>query len=177
MFSLNCFNTLLDFVLICWKVCEKMKPRGLAKRSKSMKVWYKLVELNCASEHGKYKNIWLKSLHVVSKNQGCRFSVIFHFFCYFWPNPKNTCMLIFSIFSYFIFLFLNFLSLFVFIFCEMACTRRFSVTFAKVPWHPWTMPMTSIQDQSVMSMPELLQSFCCEILSQSRYDLVCSQRI
>ena len=59
--------------------------------------------------------------------QGCRFSVIFHFFRYFWPSP----------FSYFIFLFLNFLSLFVFIFCEMARTRRFSVIFAKVQWHPW----------------------------------------
>ena len=46
-------------------------------------------------------------------------------------------MLIFSIFSYFIFLFLNFLSLFVFIFCETARTRRFSVIFAKIQWHPW----------------------------------------
>ena len=41
-----------------------------------------------------------------------------------------------SIFSYFICLFLNFLSVFVFIFCEMARTRRFSVIFAKVQWHP-----------------------------------------
>ena len=73
--------------------------------------------------------------------QGCRFSVIFH---YFWPNPKNTCMLIFSIFSYFIFLFLNFLSLSVFIFCETARTHRFSVIFSKVQWHPCdpTMPGT-----------------------------------
>ena len=45
-------------------------------------------------------------------------------------------MLMFSIFSYFIFLFLNFLSLFVFIFCEMARSRRFSVIFAKAQWHP-----------------------------------------
>ena len=45
-------------------------------------------------------------------------------------------MLIFSIFSYFIFLFLNFLSLFVFIFCETARTYRFPVIFAKVQWHP-----------------------------------------
>ena len=66
-------------------------------------------------------------LHFFSVYQGCRFSVIFHFFCYFWPDP----------FSYFIFLFLNFLSLFVFIFCETARTRRFSVIFAKVQWHPW----------------------------------------
>ena len=58
-------------------------------------------------------------------------------FRYFWPDPKNTCMLIFSIFSYFIFLFLNFLSLFVFIFCETARTHSFSVIFAKVQWHPW----------------------------------------
>ena len=28
------------------------------------------------------------------------------------------------------------LSLFVFIFCETACTRRFSVIFTKVQWHP-----------------------------------------
>ena len=48
------------------------------------------------------------------------------FFRYFWPDP----------FSYFIFFFLNFLSLFVFIFCETAHTRRFSVIFAKVQWHP-----------------------------------------
>ena len=66
--------------------------------------------------------------------QGCPFSV---FFRYFWPDPKNTCMLIFFIFSCFIFLFLNFLSLFVFIFCGTARTRRFSVIFAKVQWHPW----------------------------------------
>ena len=80
------------------------------------------------------------------------FSVIFRFFRYFPLFPLllarsalrrsvfrffPTCMLIFSIFSYFIFLFLNFLSLFVFIFCETARTRRFSVLFAKVQWHPW----------------------------------------
>ena len=53
---------------------------------------------------------------------------------YFWPDLKNTCMLIFS---YFIFLFLNFLSLFVFIFCETAHTHRFSVIFTKAQWHPW----------------------------------------
>ena len=52
------------------------------------------------------------------------------FFRYFWPD-------LFSIFSYFIFLFLNFLSLFVFIFCETARTHRFSVIFVKVQWHPW----------------------------------------
>ena len=45
-------------------------------------------------------------------------------------------MLIFSVFSYFIFLFLNFLSLFVFIFCETVRTRRFPAIFAKVQWHP-----------------------------------------
>ena len=41
-----------------------------------------------------------------------------------------------SAFSYFIFLFL---SLFVLIFCETARTRRFSVIFAKVQWHPCCM--------------------------------------
>ena len=50
--------------------------------------------------------------------------------------PCFVCMLIFSIFSNFVFIFLNFLSLFVFIFCETARTRRFSVIFAKVQWHP-----------------------------------------
>ena len=40
---------------------------------------------------------------------------------------------------YFIFLFLNFLSLFVFIFCETARTCRFSVVFAKVQWHLCTL--------------------------------------
>ena len=54
------------------------------------------------------------------------FPLFFIFFHYFWPDP----------FSYFILLFLNFLSLFVFIFCETARTRRFSVIFAKVQWHP-----------------------------------------
>ena len=57
------------------------------------------------------------------------FSVIFRFFRCFWPDP-------FSVFSYFIFLCLNFLSLFVFIFCETVRIRRFSVVFAKVQWHP-----------------------------------------
>ena len=66
----------------------------------------------------------------VCVNQGCRFSVIFRFFRFFWPEPFSICMLIFSIFSYFIFLFLNFLSLFLFIFCETARTHRFSVIFA-----------------------------------------------
>ena len=78
--------------------------------------------------------------------QGCRFSVIFH---YFWPNP-------FSIFSYFIFLFLNFLSLFVFIFCETART----CIFAKVQWHPWsclaetsTLDIKGKRDQRCVAQP------------------------
>ena len=59
------------------------------------------------------------------------------FFRYFWPDPLSADPFpVLSIFSYFIFLFLNFLSLFVFIFCETARTRRFSVIFAKVQWHP-----------------------------------------
>ena len=55
------------------------------------------------------------------------------FFRYFWPDPKNTCMLIFSIFSYFICLFLNCLSLLVFIFYEIARTHRFFSYFCKSP--------------------------------------------
>ena len=79
----------------------------------------------------------------LSLYQGCRFSVIFRYFP-FVPlflarsvlRRSVSRMLIFSVFSYFIFLFLNFLSLFVFIFCETARTRRFSVSFAKVSWYP-----------------------------------------
>ena len=70
--------------------------------------------------------------------QGCRFSIIFCFFRNFGPIRSPPIRFpLFSIFSYFIFLFLNFLSLFVFIFCETARTRRFSVIFAKVQWHPY----------------------------------------
>ena len=69
---------------------------------------------------------------------------IFRFFFPFFPLFLARSVLrqsvsrfpLFSIFSYFIFLFLNFLSLFVFIFCETARTRRFSVIFTKVQWHP-----------------------------------------
>ena len=79
---------------------------------------------------------------------------IFHYFPffflgYFWPDPKNTCMLIFSIFSCFIFLFLNFLSLFVFIFCETARAHRFPVNFAKVQWHPCS--LLQIHSQAAVS--------------------------
>ena len=66
---------------------------------------------------------------------------IFRFFLLFLARSvlhrSVSCFSLFSIFSYFIFLFLNFLSLFVFIVFEMARTRRFSVIFAKVQWHPW----------------------------------------
>ena len=58
------------------------------------------------------------------------FSGCFFFPRYFGPDP-------FSMFSYFIFLFLNFLSLFVSIFCETARTCGFSVIFAKVQCHPY----------------------------------------
>ena len=86
----------------------------------------------------------------------------FFFFRYFWPDPKNTCMLIFSIFSYFIFLFLNFLSLFVFIFCETARTRRFSVIFAKVQWHPCDMCSTpSVIHLIIFMGGDCLPSSCC----------------
>ena len=79
--------------------------------------------------------------------QGCRFSVIFRFFPLFLPDPFSADPLpVFSIFSYFIFLFLNFLSLFVFIFCETARTRRFSVIFAKVQWHPGLPPKHHVGD-------------------------------
>ena len=51
---------------------------------------------------------------------------ILRFFRYFLSDP-------FSIFSYFVFLFLNFLSAFVFIFCETARTHRFFSYFHKSP--------------------------------------------
>ena len=73
---------------------------------------------------------------LLTSSQGCRFSIIFH---YFWPD----------LFSYFIFLFLNFLSLFVFIFCEMARTHRFSVIFAKVQWHPWVLQLQFVDGASL----------------------------
>ena len=109
------------------------------------------------------------------QKQGCWFSVIFLFFHYFWPDlfsvdpfsvfsPNcSVCMLIFSIFSYFIFLFLNFLSLFVFIFCETARTRRFSVIFAKVQWHPckrclraWILMSLTLSDLTIRKQHSLL---------------------
>ena len=97
---------------------------------------------------------------------------IFSYFRYFWPDPNNTCMLIFSMFSYFIFLFLNFLSLFVFIFCETARTRRFSVIFAKVQWHPcilsYSIPFYSRQCPSTARMsPSPESNFLCPLLSLS----------
>ena len=88
----------------------------------------------------------------VELDQGCRFSVIF---CYFWPNPFSADPFsIFSIFSYFIFLFLNFLPLFVFIFCETAPTCRFSVFFAKVQWHP------CLIDHSCVTMSDMIDDWC-----------------
>ena len=91
--------------------------------------------------------------------------LILRFFRYFWPDPfsADPFSVFFpklfrlskvkidnarhrrivpltrpppSAFSYFIFLFL---SLFVLIFCETARTRRFSVIFEKVQWHPCCM--------------------------------------
>ena len=54
------------------------------------------------SSTGKLKDSCLPGMLIF-----CYFLLFFFFLLYFWPNPKNTCMLIFSIFSYFIFL--NFL--------------------------------------------------------------------
>ena len=72
--------------------------------------------------------------------------------------PLFLARSVLSIFSYFIFLFLNFLSLFVFIFCETAGTRRFSVIFAKVQWHPCTV------------CKHLAYDIVCKHLA---YDIVC----
>ena len=75
----------------------------------------------------------LDTRRVAAFNRDANFPLFSVFSVIFLPE---ICMLTFSIFSYFIFLFLNFLSLFVFIFCETARTRRFSVIFTKVQWHP-----------------------------------------
>ena len=87
----------------------------------------------------------------VDHAQGCRFSVIFHFFRYFWPNPFSANPFpvfwgffpqLFRLYVNILYFLLFLLSLselsvsFVFIFCETAHTRRFSVIFTKVQWHP-----------------------------------------
>ena len=72
------------------------------------------------------RNLWAKHI------SGMLIFLIFRFFRYFWHDP-------FSVFSCFISLFLNFLSLFLSIFC----TRRFSVIFAKVQWYPWYISLQS----------------------------------
>ena len=92
----------------------------------------KYIQLSCLPQ---IKFIGLPISLIWPVHQGCRSSVIFR---YFWPD----------LFSYFIFLFLNFLSLFVFIFYEAARTRRFSVIFAKVQWHPWL-----IETSTTKSLP------------------------
>ena len=103
----------------------------------------------------------------------------------------------YSIFSYFIFLFLNFLSLFVFILCEMARTCRFSVIFAKVQWHPCSLakhrsflsrtsqircqPLFSTPFQvisTVMLWPVLTQKLPCRPVCASAFpsckpDMIC----
>ena len=60
MFNLICFNTISNVILISWKVCVKMKPRGFAlhchcdpqPRSKSVKMvqnwWKSMVPIRIA---------------------------------------------------------------------------------------------------------------------------------
>ena len=59
MFSLNCFITTSNFILISWKVCQKMKPTGLLcadlvtpRQDQGQWKWYKMVEDNDAYKHG-----------------------------------------------------------------------------------------------------------------------------
>ena len=95
------------------------------------------------------------------------------FFRYFWPDPLSADPFpVFSIFSYFIFLFLNFLSLFVFIFCETARTRRFSVIFAKVQWHPCCLNSCSCCHTDT----EVTDQARCTTRYKTRYTAVLTQR-
>ena len=63
---------------------------------------------------------------ILQAPQGCRFYVIFRYI--FGPIRKNTCMLIFSMFSYFIILFLNFLSFCLFL-CSFSVRRHAHIDF------------------------------------------------
>ena len=97
-------------------------------------------------------------------SQGCRFSVFSVIFGPFCSPPIRFLFCVFSISTYFIFLFLNFLSLFVFIFCETACTRRLSVIFAKVQWHPCVVkdgvcrcPTSSLKSCSRFVVPSVVK--------------------
>ena len=73
MFSLSCFNTRCNFILVSWEVCEKMKPRGFVLRwpsdprqGQGQWKWCKMVEVNGAYKHGRYVKNWLKSLRGLS---------------------------------------------------------------------------------------------------------------
>ena len=73
MFTLHCFITTSNYILIRWKVCKKMKPVGFVLRSpcdawQSQGQWkqYKMVEVNVTMSMAGMKNIWLNSLHVLS---------------------------------------------------------------------------------------------------------------
>ena len=77
MFNLNHFNVISNFILISWKMCEKMKPEllfctDLVPRPPSSSQgpgnwgWYNMVEVHGASKHGRCEQIWLKSLCLMS---------------------------------------------------------------------------------------------------------------
>ena len=83
-FSLSFFDTTFNFILISWKdqlksVYEnKMKQTGFALhwpcapqlRSSNLNwKWYALVEVSGAYEHGRYDQIRLKSVRVMSNDK------------------------------------------------------------------------------------------------------------
>ena len=83
MFSLNCSTTTSNVILFSWKVCEKMKQRGLLQddvvtcQGQGQWKWYKMIEVNGSYTHGRYEKNGLKSLRVMSNIT-------------FLPHKKNT---------------------------------------------------------------------------------------
>ena len=73
MFSLNFSNTTSSFLLICWKVCKKLKPAGFAlywacdlQQSKGHWKWHAKLEVNSAYTLGRYEHVWSRSLDMMS---------------------------------------------------------------------------------------------------------------
>ena len=74
MFSLNCFNTTSDFILISWEVYEKMQKMDLlytdlmtSGQEYDHRQWQKMVVVNGAYQHNRCERSWLKSLHIMLK--------------------------------------------------------------------------------------------------------------
>ena len=85
MFNLNCFNTISNFILISWKVWEKMESRGFAlrwphdphPRSRIVKVVQNGRNQRCLQAWQVWIKNWPRRLHVMSNikvfvTQDCR---------------------------------------------------------------------------------------------------------